>query len=262
MIYYIDKGSSLPNAHAHASPTVQDPGPTFKWAGLSIIVLEAKPMNNVYYRLVHLASDQDRAELLTILCMNVTASPGVPRIGSELWSAVPTFIRCSRYAVLLAASVIASTAFAQEKSRDLTTFFSGHLTATGQFHNYHDGSTRGVRVDIYGARDGDAFKLVEDTAYSDGEKHHWVWRFSKVADGRYVGRRHGLIGQAVVEASGNKIEIAYRAHVPTKDGKTHDLNFKETFVFTQSGTADYRLRVSLLSIPVGEAHLTVRKRAR
>jgi len=29
-------------------------------------------------------------------------------------------------------------------------------------------------------------------------------------------------------------------------------------VFTQSGTADYRLRVSLLSIPVGEAHLTVR----
>lgn len=64
----------------------------------------------------------------------------------------------------------------------------------------------------------------------------------------------------MVEASGNKIEIAYRAHVPTKDGKTHDLNFKETFVFTQSGTADYRLRVSLLSIPVGEAQLTVRKR--
>ena len=119
-----------------------------------------------------------------------------------------------------------------------------------------------MRVDIYGARDGDAFKLVEDTAYSDGEKHHWVWRFSKVVEGRYVGRRHGLIGQAMVEASGNKIEIAYRAHVPTKDGKTHDLNFKETFVFTQSGTADYRLRVSLLSIPVGEAHLTVRKRPR
>ena len=219
-------------------------------------------MNNVYYRLVRLASHQDRAKLPAMLRMNVTTSPGVPRIGSELWSAVPTFIRCSRYAVLLAASVIASSVFAQEKSRDLATFFSGHLTATGQFQNYLDGSTRGVRVDIYGSPDGDAFKLVEDTAYSDGEKHHWVWRFSKVAEGRYVGQRANLIGRAKVEAHGNKIEIAYRARVPTKDGKTHNLSFKETFVFTQSGTADYRLRVSLLSIPVGEAHLTVRKRRR
>ena len=152
--------------------------------------------------------------------------------------------------------------FAQEKSRDLATFFSGHLTATGQFQNFHDGSTRGVRVDIHGAPDGDAFKLVEDTTYSDGEKHHKVWRFSKVGEGRYVGQRADLIGQAKVEAQGNKIEIAYRARVPTKDGKTHDLNFKETFLFTQPGTADYRLGVSLLSIPVGEAHLTVRKRPR
>jgi Protein of unknown function (DUF3833) len=219
-------------------------------------------MNNVYYRFVHLASNQDHEKMPAMLRMNLTGSAGLTRTGSELWSAVPTFIRRSHYAVLLAASFISSPAFAQDKSRDLANFLSGHLTATGQFQNYHDGSTRGVRVDIHGARDGNAFKLVEDTAYSDGEKHHWVWRFLKVAEGRYVGRRANLIGQAKAEAHGNKIEIAYRARVPTKDGKTHDLNFKETFVFTQSGTADYRLRVSLLTIPVGEAHLTVRKRPR
>jgi len=142
-------------------------------------------MNNVYYRFVRLASHQDRAKLPAMLRMNVTAGPGVPRIGSDLWSAVPTFVRRSRYAVLLAASVIASPAFTQEKTRDPATFLSGHLTATGQFQNYLDGSTRGVRVDIYGSPDGDAFKLVEDTAYSDGEKHHWVWRFSK-SQTRYV----------------------------------------------------------------------------
>ena len=109
-------------------------------------------MNNVYYRFVRLASDQDRAKLPAMLRMNVTASPGVPRTGSELWSAVPIFVRRSRYAVLLAASAIASPAFAQEKSRDLATFFSGHLTATGQFVNNRDGSTRGVGADIRGAR--------------------------------------------------------------------------------------------------------------
>lgn len=170
------------------------------------------------------------------------------------------FVRCSRFAVLLAASVITSPALARDKSGDLATFLSGHLTAKGQFQNFHDGSNRGVRVDIHGTPHGNLFKLVEDTVYSDGEKQHRVWRFSKIAEGRYVGQRADLIGQATVEALGNRIEIAYRAHVPTKDGVTHDLNFKETFIFTQSGTADYQLRVSLLFVLVGEAHLTVRKR--
>ena len=195
----------------------------------------------------------------TIPRTNVIGGSGVPRIDSELWSAMSRFVRWSRFAVLLAAFVIASPAIAQEKSRDLATFLSGHLTATGQFKNYHDGSTRGVR-DIHGAPVGNAFKLVEDTVYSDGEKQHRVWRFSKVAEGRYVGQRADLIGQANVVAHGNRIEITYRAHVPRKDGKTHDLNFKEIFVFTQSGSADHQLHVSLLFVPVGDAHLTVRKR--
>ena len=172
---------------------------------------------------------------------------------------MPHFVRCARFAVLLAAVVIVSPAFAEDKSGDLATFLSGHLTASGQFQNYHDGSTRGVRVDIHGAPVGGAFKLVEDTVYSDGEKQHRVWRFSKLSEGRYVGQRADLIGQANVVAHGNRIEIAYRARVPTKDGKIHDLNFKEIFVFTPTGTADYQLHVSLLFVPVGDAHLTVRK---
>ena len=172
---------------------------------------------------------------------------------------MPHFVRCCCFAVFLAASIIASPAFAQDKSDDLAAFLSGHLIAVGQFQNHHDGSTRGVRVDIHGAPIGGAFKLVEDTVYSDGEKQHRVWRFSKLAEGRYVGQRADLIGQASVVAHGNRIEIASRARVPTKDGKIHDLNFKETFVFTQTGTADYQLHVSLLFVPVGNAHLTVRK---
>ena len=70
---------------------------------------------------------------------------------------VARLVRRSHFAVLFVAPVIASPEFTQEKSRDLATSFSGHLTATGQFVNYRDGSTRGVRVDIRGAPDGDAF---------------------------------------------------------------------------------------------------------
>jgi hypothetical protein len=217
-------------------------------------------MNNVFFRIIHRTSHQDHPKIPAKLRMNAVGERGIPITDSELWSAMSSFDCRACCAVVLAASAIASPASAEEKSRDLATFLSGNLTASGQFQNYHDGSTRGVRVDIHGAPVGGSFKLVEDTVYSDGEKHHTVWRFSKVGDGRYVGQRANLIGQAKVEAHGNTIEIAYRAHFPMKDDTTHDLNFKETFVFTTSGTADYRLRVSFLSIPVGEAHLTVRKR--
>jgi hypothetical protein len=136
-------------------------------------------MNNACYRFV--TSNHDHAKMPAMLHANVISNPGVPRADSELWSDMSLFVRGSRVAVLLAASVIASTAFAQEKSRDLATFLGCHLTAKGQFRNYHDGSTRGVRVDIHGAPVGGAFKLVEDIVYSDGEKPHTVWRFSKVA---------------------------------------------------------------------------------
>ncbi|WP_026608433.1 DUF3833 family protein [Methylocapsa acidiphila] len=193
----------------------------------------------------------------------VGAATKAAKRDAVLWFAASRFFRRHSFtAAVLAASVGASPLSAQEKSRDLATFFSGHLTATGKFQNHLDGSARGVRVDIRGASEGNAFKLIEDTVYSDGQKQHRVWRFLKVAEGRYIGQRADLIGQATVSAQGNKIDIAYRARVPTKDGATHDLDFKEVFVFMQSGTADYRLSVSLLLIPVGEAHLIVRKQPR
>ena len=165
------------------------------------------------------------------------------------------------FAVLITLSVIRSPAFAQDGSRDLATFFSGHLTASGQFQNLFSGGTRGVQVDIHGAPEPGGFKLIEDIVYSDGEKHRWLWRFTKMAEGRYVGEGTDLIGVAKIEAQGNTIDIAYRAHFLTKDGATHDLDFRQTYIFSQSGTVDMRLSVSLLFVPLGEAHLTVRKLA-
>ncbi|NUJ79374.1 DUF3833 family protein [Methylocystis sp. FS] len=191
--------------------------------------------------------------------MNVIDNSSVLGIDSELWWAMSRFVRHFSLVALFAASLISCPAFAEGKAHDLATFFSGRLTAKGKFKNFHDGSTRGVRVDIRGAPDGNSFKLIQDTTYSDGEKQHKVWRFSKIGKGRYVGRRADLVGPASVVAHGNNIEIAYRARVSTKDGKTHELNFKETYLFTRPGTATYWLRASLLFIPMGEARLTIRK---
>jgi hypothetical protein len=178
---------------------------------------------------------------------------------NTLFSTLAHFVRSSPIAILLTTFIPAGPSLADRKAVDLATFLSGHMIAVGQFQNYHDGSKRSLRVDIHGKSEGDAFRLVEDTTYSDGEKHHWVWTFSKIGGGRYIGQRTNLVGHAKAEARGNRISIAYRSHVPTKDGKIRDLDFNETFVFTQSGTADYKLSVSFLFIQVGQAHLSVRK---
>ena len=42
-------------------------------------------MNNVYYRAVHLASNNEYAKMPARLCMNVIANPGAPKLDFELW---------------------------------------------------------------------------------------------------------------------------------------------------------------------------------
>jgi hypothetical protein len=170
------------------------------------------------------------------------------------------FVRHSGVAIVFAASLIGSPGFAQDQSPDLAAFFTGNLVAKGQFSE-RLGATRGMQVNIRGTNDGHVLKLVEDVTYTDGETRKLVWRFSKDADGRYVGHRADLIGDAKIVTHGDAIEITYSAHIPMKDGTTKDLNFAETFTFTQPGAADYRVNISLLFIPVADAHLTVRKLA-
>jgi alkyl hydroperoxide reductase subunit D len=45
-------------------------------------------MNNIYYRSVHLISDQDYAAQPARLRMNVMANPGVDKVDFELWSLI------------------------------------------------------------------------------------------------------------------------------------------------------------------------------
>ena len=164
-------------------------------------------------------------------------------------------------AILLVAATWSNVTAAEVK-RDLSVFFSGHLIAKGQFKNFIDGTKRGTTIDIRGGQTGKTFTLTENTTYSDGEKQRKVWKFTKLAEGRYIGRRSDLIGDATVEAKGQRIELNYAARVPSKDGTVRTLKFKETFSFTSARTGTYVVRVWLSLLPVGEARLSVQKQVR
>lgn len=151
---------------------------------------------------------------------------------------------------------------ARAESKDFATFFTGHLVATGNFKNFRDGSTRGIRTDIRGGPVGKGFRLTTNTTFSDGQKERKVWSFQKVATDRYVGRRADLIGTATVVVRGHTVRLNYTARVRGKDGKSYNVAFMETFRFANSGAGTSMVKASVFSIPVGEAQFVVRKLSR
>lgn len=86
-------GSFVASAHGARNPALVEAIEAEAAAHLSPEVLEAARaaaaimgMNNVYYRFVHLASNEEYATMKAGLRMNVIASPGVERADFELWS--------------------------------------------------------------------------------------------------------------------------------------------------------------------------------
>ena len=186
-----------------------------------------------------------------------------PEANNNLVLSMPLVSRATFLLVFLLSISLAAPVIAQEGGRDLAAFFSGHLRAEGKFQNYHDGSTRGVRVDLYGRPEGTAFRITTNLTYSDGEEQTKIWKFRKVAEGRYVGQRADLVGKATVIVVGKQIDIAYVAKVRITGGKVREiLASRNTFRFTQPGRGTHLIRVSLMSVPVGEARLIVRKLSR
>ena len=152
-----------------------------------------------------------------------------------------------------------SSVSARAATLDLATFFSGHLTASGKFQNFSDGTTLKINVDVQGERLGKLFRITMNTAFSDGRRERKVWAFEKTGDGQYAGRRADLVGTANVVVRGNDVSMSYVAKVPNKSGKVFNVAFTEIYQFSASGRGTQSIRASVLSIPVGRGSLVIRK---
>lgn len=145
----------------------------------------------------------------------------------------------------------------------LEEFFRGTLTASGTFFNTRDGSQRGLKVRMKGTWDGRTLTLVEDFVYSDGERDRKTWRFTKVAEGRYVGTREDVLGTADIIQDGDAVRLRYTARVATKGGSSYDIRFDDLLVKTDARTVRNTADLSFLYfIPVGKVDLTIRKTGR
>jgi hypothetical protein len=144
----------------------------------------------------------------------------------------------------------------------LEEFFRGPLLAEGEFLNTRDGTRRGLKVKMHGQWDGQTLTLVEDFVYSDGEKDKKTWRFTKTGEGRYVGTREDVIGQAAVRQEGDAVRLAYTATVRTKGGGSYNIKFDDVLTQTGPRTVLNTAKLSWLFFDVGTVRLDIHRAGR
>jgi hypothetical protein len=141
----------------------------------------------------------------------------------------------------------------------LEEFFRGPLVAEGEFVNSRDNTRREVKVRMHGSWDGSVLTLVEDFVFSDGEKDRKTWRFTRTGEGRYLGTREDVIGQALVTQDGNDVLLAYTATVRTKSGGSYPIRFADRLTLTGPRQVLNTAALSYLFFDVGQVHLTIRR---
>ncbi len=152
----------------------------------------------------------------------------------------------------------ASAAATPVEPDGIAKMLTGKFVGDGVFVDHSSGAKRGIKLDILGTLEGDKLTLVEDTAFSDGEKQHKVWVFTKASAGEWIGRRSDVIGEARVSQNGSNVKMSYKAHV-LKDGKTWDLKFNEAYEIKSPDLIISKTEVSYLFLTVGVADLTIRR---
>ena len=104
---------------------------------------------------------------------------------------------------------------------------AGKTRARGTFSSI-TGDVRGFTAYLDGTWDGETLTLIEDFDFDDGEKDRKTWRLSKTADGRFVGTREDVIGEAegFYEEGAFRLEYIVRLGDGGRKVKFRDILYK------------------------------------
>lgn len=145
---------------------------------------------------------------------------------------------------------------------NLETYFRGRTQAQGRFESWIAGVKRDMTVTLNGRWDGRTLTLVEDFVFDDGTRDRKTWRFEKLAEGRYAGRREDVVGTAEVEAKDGRILMRYEADLVGKDGSKTRVHFDDVLEPLGGGRVRNTARVTKFGLPVATVDLTFSKPAR
>lgn len=119
------------------------------------------------------------------------------------------------------------------------------------------GVDRGFTATLNGSWDGETLTLVEDFVYDDGEIDQKTWRLKKLPNGEYEGTREDVVGTARGYRDGNTMRLEYLIDLPTGEGKTTRVGFRDVLAFQSETEIVNEATVGYRGFRVGRVALTI-----
>lgn len=146
----------------------------------------------------------------------------------------------------------------QRPELDLRRYFDGRIDAWGMVTDRAGAIVKRFTVLMACRWTGDEGVLDEDFTYSDGARQRRVWRVSRVAPGRYIGRADDVVGHAVGEQAGNVLQWRYTLALPV-DGRVWEIQFDDWMVQMDDRVLLNRAAMSKFGVHLGDVTLAFRK---
>ena len=146
----------------------------------------------------------------------------------------------------------------QAPTLDLRQYFNGKLLAHGIVTDRSGKVTQRFTVQLTGTWQGEQGTLDEQFSYSDGRREQRIWRLTRGADGRYIGRADDVVGDALGQASGNALNWRYTLRVPV-DGRQWEVEFDDWMFLVDDKVMLNRAVMRKFGIRLGEVLLSFQR---
>jgi hypothetical protein len=138
-----------------------------------------------------------------------------------------------------------------DRQLNLEEFFSGPVTASGQFQDIFGTVRRRFDVDITSTWDGRTLTLVEDFVYDDASTERRVWTLEKTGAQTWQGSAPGVLGVATGVEAGDSFNWRYTIDLPVEGG-TLRARFDDWMWLMSDRTLLNKAYMSRAGIPLGE----------
>lgn len=141
---------------------------------------------------------------------------------------------------------------------DLATYFNGRVLAYGMFQDRSGQIVKRFTVVMGCSWNGNQGVLDEAFTYSDGSTERRIWRVTRQADGRYVGRADDVVGEAIGEASGNALRWRYTLSLPVGNS-VYEVQMDDWMYLINERVMINRARMTKFGIHLGDVTLSFTK---
>lgn len=140
----------------------------------------------------------------------------------------------------------------------LEEFFDGQLSAHGVLKDRSGKVTRYFTADIKAYWQDGVGTLEEDFVFDDGEQQRRVWTLRPEGQNRYIGTAGDVVGESVIEVSGNSVFLSYVLRVPYNEG-TIDVTIDDRMYMISPSVVLNESGMSKFGVSVGELMLVIQK---